>query len=890
MKKRTKTFIGILAIALCIAAAVLVKNLSSAAEFDTSKAITFEEFSSKNAIDNTTLFIGTYLIYMDSVTDELYTMASASASDSGQFNTYYKSEIAGGAWFDISDAEGIKDISDSATPVPITELNPLWITYVVGKDGTVRDAKSMAITNPFNVPDPYDLYNLPQMEPIRNQYDLLVQDEGAKGESDDYYRTVLLELLSYRYKSSRTDECDQKIDSLFALYNAYLNQDKKDEADIVFELMSRVDAVRRAEVMNWIIGADEDAPGFEGESALDSYTARFTTEAFRKEMFADEDEDEKIPELVIKSAVNDAMGDARSSCNTAYNEYVSKQLIDGDTVLKHAEYLLSSQAIDQASGGVSGQMDRILSKLRFVYNIESGVIEDIDGELNLIETELLPAAQQNYISALSMGEPGEYKAAVSSNYERGVRNQILEDQKTQVNQKRTDLQMMISSKTDRMDARDALEFTNGRIELTNTWRGNIRNDAFKKKASETVDEHIEWLKQHAQSIIDSDSSLKSELDLLKDRKDELLELKQEALDDNDRNKAAKIDTMIAEVDKQIAAKTAELEDAVANGDAAADVTLRGAGTENGANEKLKQKAIEAANNGDRAGALDAINALTENGAADALSQLANALKDENAGAGDGAGDGAGTGEGEGDGADAGEGADGGDSLANELAASAGEAVEKAKEVQKTTGLGTGTEKPSATSGIASLTGNTLDSILADILGGSFDSLDAKGKVIAAAAMNRVGKLGSGIAAQLATTMIMTCRNEGNRYTYAIFEADAAHTYFSAKALGYASGYRYSYSTSKQEATLSSGGKVYRFKVNSNKVTLSGDVTKDMKYKTGFQSDAYIPEDDTAGFFDCKAEYIESTKLAACLPNRWSAKADEIVETCKKAAHAEGVEE
>ena len=262
-------------------------------------------------------------------------------------------------------------------------------------------------------------------------------------------------------------------------------------------------------------------------------------------------------------------------------------------------------------------------------------------------------------------------------------------------------------------------------------------------------------------------------------------------------------------------------------------------------------------------------ALVENGAADELKELANELKDENAGDGT-------------------EGA--GDSLANELAEAAGDAVKKAREVQAETGLGAATEKPSAITGIAGLTGSVLEGILADILGGPFDSLDAKGKVIAASAMNRVGKLGSGTAANLATTMIMTCQREGNRYTYSIFAADTEHRYFSAKALGHASGYRYAYSTSKQEATLSSGGKVYRFKVNSNKVTLADGVTKDMKYKTGFQSDAYIPEGDTAGFFDCKAEYIESTKLAACLTNRWSAKADEIVKACKEAAGTEGDEE
>ncbi len=868
MKKIVKPAIGAVALLLCMVGVLLYHSRTSAAEFDTSKAVTFEQFTAKNTVDDTTLFIGTYLIYMDSMTDELYNMATASASDANQFKTYYKSELAGGAWFDITDAEGIKDISDSAVPAPASEMNPLWITYVVGKDGTVRDAKSMMITNPYNDPDPYDLYNLPEMEPIRNQYDLLTQNEGATGVSDDYYREVLNDLLSYEYKSSRTSECDRKIDALFELYKAYLQADKKAEGDIVFELMGRVDALRRAEVMNWLIGADEEAFGFEGESALDDYSSRLTVEGFRAAKYPDWDNDDvPEPEFVMRNEVDQAMGDARSSCNTAYNKYVAKQLVDGETVLKHMEYTLSNQVIEQSSGGMSRQMDTILSKLHFVYNIEDGVIEDKDGELNLIETELLPSAQQNYIASIGQGESGEYKASADKGYARNVLNSILDDQKTKVDQKRTDLQMMIRYKTDRMDSEDALEFTNGRIELTNTWRGNIKKDAFKTNANETVDAHIEWLKELAQSIINADESLKSELDLLMEKKEELLALKQEALDDNDRNKAAKIDKLMGELDKQIAAKTAELEDKAQNGDAQAEETLRGAGTESGSNMNLKEQAKKAIRDGDKDAAKDAIGALAQNGATDELNELASELKEAAADAGEG-----------------------GDELLSELEKTVEDAKETAAAVQKETGLGLSTEKPSGAKGLAGLSADDLSRILADVLGAAFDQLDAKGKVIAASGMNRVGKLGCGAAGDLAKTMIMQCRSEGNRYTYADFEADSARRYFSLNALGHASGYRYAYSSSKQEATLSLSGKVYRFKVNANSLTLADGTKKEMKYKTVFQKEPYVSEEDTASYFGCKAEYIEATKLAACLTDKMSEKADAIVKACKEAAGTEGAEE
>ena len=49
-------------------------------------------------IEDATLIIGTHLIYLGSMNDQIYEIAMKSAEESNQYNRYYKSEIGGGTW------------------------------------------------------------------------------------------------------------------------------------------------------------------------------------------------------------------------------------------------------------------------------------------------------------------------------------------------------------------------------------------------------------------------------------------------------------------------------------------------------------------------------------------------------------------------------------------------------------------------------------------------------------------------------------------------------------------------------------------------------------------------------------------------------------------------
>ena len=57
--------------------------------FDESQAVRYQEYTASHTIEDATLYIGTYLIYVQALTDELYEKALESASDSNQMTVYY---------------------------------------------------------------------------------------------------------------------------------------------------------------------------------------------------------------------------------------------------------------------------------------------------------------------------------------------------------------------------------------------------------------------------------------------------------------------------------------------------------------------------------------------------------------------------------------------------------------------------------------------------------------------------------------------------------------------------------------------------------------------------------------------------------------------------------
>ena len=156
----------LIAVLLIMSAVGFLFRENVQALFGPKKALTLSEYTKSREIENSVLFVGTWLINIGGMTDELYQKAIESGSEAGQTGVYYKSELAGGSWFDITGATGLADIQDSGQAVSFDEIGGLYVRYYADKYGIVTDLKTGEVINPFDIPSPYDLKEIPELQAV----------------------------------------------------------------------------------------------------------------------------------------------------------------------------------------------------------------------------------------------------------------------------------------------------------------------------------------------------------------------------------------------------------------------------------------------------------------------------------------------------------------------------------------------------------------------------------------------------------------------------------------------------------------------------------------------------------------------------------------------------
>lgn len=948
--KRKKNFIK--GLALFVAAAVTAVALSPSepvkAEFKAEDAITYQQFAASHQIENGTLFIGVFIIPLNQLNDSNFQIASDMMGEANQFQKYYKSELSGGAWYDVSSAQGISAITSSGQLVEQEEMDPLYVRYYIGSDGVTYDAKTGAPIFLFDINSAYDVTKIKELQTLYQLYKGNFDEEKSKGVDRYYY----LKLQSFFANTgallhdSQTDLYDQALQGLYAAYLTANNAGKKEEAAVIMELQDKVDALRRA-IIYRKLAISEDDNNLSYLEKLNKINDRETYDEYcqenkifslqevndyfnRKDDEDDDDESDDIPlnklyEMIpgtpyeggtidkedfrVNSEIQDAIQTAIGDCGVAYNTYDAKALVDSDKVLAHAEYYKSMQIVYSAASG--GALDGFIDELQTIRNISSNTIKDAKKELAAIDGSLLGEADGKYKGELSKGVGTKYQAVANQGGDDIAKKNAIEEQTTDLEAARAELEFLISAKKSRQSTTEALNFINNRINIADGYMGTIVNDAFKDSATVSLKSHIIFLKDVQNRIKNSDDSLKSELDKLKDQKEALLLKKQEALDDNDLNGAKKAEKLIETLDKAIAEETERL-NAIANGEGATAADKAGAendldGTTEGAIASLRDKAIDALNSGNDADA--AIQGLKDLGAVEALQDIVDATGNKDAAkaldeakevakaegldgdgsgsdgsggaGGDGAGgDGAGGDDAGGDDAGADDGSDD-DSSDDDASDDDGSDDDAGADDDGKDAADKAAERAAAkeTAAAGKISSDDLNAALRDILGGEFGDLDADGKIIAATVANRIGLKGNTEMSELAQLWITNCANEKNKYVYNTLNNGDGTEYASAEVIGRVTDYRYVYDASKNEATLSEKGKAYNFHGGSDEMVSGGATKNQMDEKAVYKNKTvYLSEGTAQDIFSLDVENIDSSKYSAVLTDEMNRKAEELYKT------------
>ena len=842
-------------VAMVAAAVVAIYGSYAKGAFDETDAVTFQEYKASHNIENSVLFIGTYIIHKDAMTEELYEKAYDSAASSGQDVPYYKSEIGNGEWYDLSQAENVSDITaDGTALVDESEIDPLFVQFYVGADGVVKNYKD-EVVNPFDIPSPYDLSNLPEFEQLWFQYaqstshepvsrDKFLENRFSEDKNVEDSDNYLYDAISTFFKLDLTDDdtraLDEKLANMYAWKQELMNAGRDEDAETVYTLCSMIDAQRRAivydklatEAENWrsanpALGTSVMPKSNNSNvsfslfsfSAAEEYPVNYDTrtsslvgalyDICSGSQYDDDDPFEQ------DSGIMDAINEANSACQTSYIEYSSKALADEDTVLGHYKYIYSNSVMESKS-------EESLTKLRSLMNIEKDVIADKSKELTVLESDLLPYGQSRFKSIVTSGEGSDYRSAVAAGKSKAVTTQILTDLANETESRRTQYQALIDAKQKRMDAADALEYVQGIKAWAEEVKATIPNDDFKGDAEDALDKFIKYLKDLENSIKNSDGSLLDDMEKLQAQKDDLNTKRQNALDNNDLAGAAKYDALIAAVDKQMD----EL-----GGNSNAELA-----------DSLLDKAKEAAAEGNADALSNAMDALAEMGAAEQMAELVDKLEDMGANA---------------------------EVIAEAEAALADAEANSGPDSLAGDGTDADADGSGDKTGLLGLSDDEMMSLLEDLFGMAFEDMSPGMKAEFLAVLSILGNEGYDNFAALAAKIAQKLSEEGNQYIYTPYKNDADNIYISLVSVSTAAGYRYVSTGDACTLAKSKGSLTYTFSpygLKYEKIESGESSEEDLLHTVVTQNNMYLRSEDAKAIFDCRAVNVPDCNgsYAVCL--------------------------
>ena len=823
LNKKFRLFCLMAAILVLVAGSMVVR---AALENDKDTSVRSVQMQDSQ-IENATLVIGSHLIHISALTDELYQTALESANEFNQPQMYYKSELAGGAWFEISDAASIADITTAGSPVGKSVIESLPFTHQTKSDGITIDLRTGKAVSVFDINNPYDLRTMEELEPLRIQYQIL-QEKTDKNESDDIYLKMVGALFDKDIQSDVTRDCDTSLKALETYKNGLTPREKPSQwTEKTEEIETSVDAQRRVEALTKLEGyldeLENDASGMGASN--------------QKPSNGDDGEESVPPDFIINSEIVSAVGDCIKNVQESISAYQAKMMSDsGDTVSASAEYRYSQELISKARGADTQGCDDIMEMLCNLQNILDGIIAQQDSELNTLTSDLVSAAFGKYTSDLRAGVSQDYQTAVSEGVSQAVLQKYLSEQKTAANADRMEYQTMLEAQFARMENQAAQAYALRLIDGVPQLEKSVIEDAAAPYLKDTVADHLIWLRKSYADLV-KNASDDTDMAKLEKEKEDLEKQRQNALDNNDLAGANKLTAQMEAKQKDIDG-LAESLNAVLNSPNSSEAdkakAVAGMGDKNAAALlasmadnltsaiRSADKEADSSDLQNQMAALAAAAALDPDAAQAALDQVQDAL--DNA---------------------AGLDADAADALAEGLADA----------------------KDAAKGGDGSLDAdallNLLNSILDGIFGsGSFENASSKQQAAAMIALEWYGEeKGNKDALSLAASLAKQTAQQKNPYVYEKYKG-RKEAYMSLQALGKVLEYRYIFDDAHDTVTLQKAKEYYLFTLAKRQYEVAGGTKKNLSSTPELMQTLYLKSADSESIFDTKAEYFEKAVYGA----------------------------
>ena len=527
MTVRRRAGTAVVLVVLALALALCFGKNAAMALFDQGKAVRIDP----SAIEDSTLIIGTHLIYLHSLNEGIYEIAVQSAADSGQDRRYYKSELAGGIWMDITDADSISDISAGGLVADENEIARLYLTHHTKSDGITYNLQTKQPICIYDIVYVYDLENLPELEPLKLQYDKL--RESRSGTKTDKRNIKLIrDFFATEVRTDDTQQYDRQLQALQEYYEELSANDADSKyLETALTVMEKISNARKAQVFAIVRDALEKLQGDVADAADDG--------------------------VQIDDALLTSIGDSQYALEESCAEAEGNMLAEQEGAVSEKEYELCMSMVSNAEGGNYSGCDEQNLQLQYLDNINDGRIVDAAAELKLLE-ELTESADVRYGVALSEGMTPEYQVLVSKNVSHAARENRMNADVAGAAAARGELEFLIQGPVDRRESigelagRETQEYILQKIQEAAKFKAVVKQDDYAEKYQSSVAEYVQWLNSLLDSIRPTGSEQGEEKTLC-EQKEALQEQKLKALDALDLDTAKRIDAKIADVDEKIGA-------------------------------------------------------------------------------------------------------------------------------------------------------------------------------------------------------------------------------------------------------------------------------------------------------------------------------------------------
>lgn len=798
---KKKNIILIIAVVV-IAAIILVPNFIARAIINDEELVHIKD----NQVENSTLIIGTHLIHISAMTDEIYEIAKNSQSESNQTEMYYKSELSDGNWYAITNAAGIKDIMQEGTPVKTSEIEQLGVRYYTKSDRLTYDLKTGEVVCIFNIDDPYNLAENKDLESIATQKEQL-ESKTNKNKSDKYYLD-LLDKFSNEKIETLTDY-DSTINNLWNYYKDVADSNP-DIADSITAIMKKVDASRRDEIYATI--SDDLLQQLLEDASL---------------------ENAEDSEINTNSEIISAIGEAIQEVEKSRAEYKAQKLEAGDSVLSQTENEIIQNIASSLEQNDTQSANEYLKQYTALKNVESEVTKDIEQEKNILSQILIPKTKERIESLLKQGESDEYKEAKEEGKSQTALQQLKKQQLNEISQAFAELEYNVSSLSSRMELSEAEQNFEDTLDYMTGLNGIIKGQDIKKDIEDIINNYMNNIKN---DLLDYESGGTNELDSLLAKKKELQLEKQRALDKNDLELAKEVDKELEEINQKINEQEEYL-NSIINSDTVSDISKAKAReqlsgkTMAGNIENYKTEGLDAISDKDYdlvwqdISAIEAILSFSPETAKNALKEIFQKLAAElylN---------------------------DDLDQTEKELVKEEMDSIEEI--IAYNSDLFSGND----------LNKDKIDKIIRETFGGDFSSISEKNQAIATVAISDYANyINSSELQQVAVSYAANMYSSNNDYVYEAIK-DGAVEYIALENLALIKGFRYIYIDSLKEATLQNGYNFYKFHLFSSNVQRQDDAEVEMNSICKLKNTLQIPEEFAISEFDSYCQYIKSSNYA-----------------------------